>query len=280
MAESTIDNPLGILRRRRRDSFVMYGFLILLGLWWLFPLITMVQVSLQYGGLENFWWVLTHSLNGVSLPRSLLNSVIIAIIDAFLVCAIGSLAGFAFSRIQFPGRESIYTFVLVFLAVPGTAMLVPVYFITGKLGLFNSYLGVAIPEAVLTLPFAVLLMRNAFDGLSGSLFEAASIDGAGYFRKYFRIALPLVVPTMITLGVLCLMWSLQNFIFPSLLVTDPNLVTAAQAVQNIRGVFAPTPQETSRFFAALTVLTLPIIVLVIITMRWMRQGIAAGATKE
>lgn len=279
MATSTADNPLAILRRRRRDSIVIYGFLILVTLWWLFPLITMLRESLEYGGLENFWWVLGHSLNGVRLPRALVNSIVVAVIDAALVCIVGSLAGFAFSRLRFPFRESIYTFVLVFLAVPGTAMLVPVYYITGQLGLFNSYLGIALPEAALTLPFAVLLMRNAFDSLDDSLFEAASIDGAGYIRKYFTVSLPLVVPTIMNLGVLCLMWSMHNFIFPSLLVTNPDMTTAAQAVESIRGVFAPTPQETSRYFAALTVLTLPILAIVVISLRWMRHGIAAGATK-
>ena len=280
MSESTSENPLGILRRRRRDMVVMYVFLIAVALWWLFPLVTMLRESLEHGGIGNFWWVLSHSLNGVHLPRALLNSLVIAVIDAALVCTVGSLAGYAFSRIQFPCRETTYTFVLVFLAVPGTAMLVPIYYITGQLGLFNSYLGVALPEAALTLPFAVLLMRNAFDGLSDSLFEAASIDGAGHLRKYFSVALPLVVPTMINLGVLCLMWSMHNFIFPSVLITDPDLTTAAQAVQNIRGVFAPTPQETSRFFAALSVLTIPILAIVVISLRWMRHGIAVGGSKE
>ena len=88
-----------------------------------------------------------------------------------------------------------------------------------------------------------------------------------------------VVPTIMNLGVLCLMWSMHNFIFPSLLVTNPDMTTAAQAVESIRGVFAPTPQETSRYFAALTVLTLPILAIVVISLRWMRHGIAAGATK-
>jgi len=280
MSESTSENPLGILRRRRRDMVLMYVFLIAVALWWLFPLITMLRQSLEYGGVSNFWWVLTHSLNGVHLPRALLNSLVIAFIDAVLVCAVGSLAGYAFSRIRFPGREITYTFALVFLAVPGTAMLVPIYYITGRLGLFNNYLGVALPEAALTLPFAILLMRNAFDGLSDSLFEAASIDGAGHFRKYFSVALPLVVPTMMNLGVLCLMWSMHNFIFPSMLVTNPDMTTAAQAVQSIRGVFAPTPQQTARFFAALSVLTIPILVLVVISLRWMRHGIAVGGSKE
>jgi ABC-type glycerol-3-phosphate transport system permease component len=273
-------NPLAILRRRRRDAVLMQILLLVLALWWLFPLITVVRSSLQVGGFGNYATVLTKSINGVLLPRTFLNSLAIAVLHALLVCSAGSLAGYAFSRLRFPARESIYYFVLAFLAVPATAVIVPVYFITGKLGLFNSYIGVALPEAALTLPFAVLLMRNYADGISDSFFEAAAIDGAGQFRLYWSIFLPLARPTLINLATLCVMWSFQDFLFPSLLLNESNLTTAAQAVQTIRGAFAPTPQQTAQFFAALALLALPAVLLVVVGLRWMTHGLTAGGSKE
>lgn len=276
----TLDNPLAVLRHRKRDAVIMQVVLVVLALWWLFPLITVVKQSLQVGGFGNYITVLTQSLNGVRLPRTFLNSIVIAVLMAFLVCISGALAAYAFSRLRFGGREWLYYLVLVFLAVPATAVIVPVYFITGKLGLFDSYLGVALPEAALTLPFAVLLLRNYADGIPESLFEAASIDGAGHWQMFRVIFLPLARPTMINLATLCMMWSFQDFLFPSLLINSPDLTTAAQAVQTIRGAFSPTPQQTAEFFAALVLLAVPALVLITVGLRWMTVGITGGGSKE
>jgi len=274
------DNPLAILRQRRPDAIIMQALLVVFALWWMFPLITVIRQSLQVGGFGNYATVLTHSLNGVHLPKTFLNSFVIAIMHAAFVCIAGSLAGYAFSRLRFTGRNLLYYLVLVFLAVPATAIIVPVYFITGKLGLFDSYLGVALPEAALTLPFAVLLVRNYADGIPESLFEAAAIDGAGHLRTYRSVFLPLARPTMINLATLAMMWSFQDFIFPSLIMKSPGLTTAAQAVQTIRGAFAPTPQQTAQFFAALVLLAVPAVVLIVIGLRWMTYGLTAGGSKE
>jgi ABC-type glycerol-3-phosphate transport system permease component len=280
MARLQEANPLEILRRRRIDATVMQVLLLVLALWWLFPLITVIRQSLQVGGFGNYAHVLSTTLNGVFLPRTFLNSFVVALLHAFFVLAAGSMAGYAFSRLRFRGRELAYYLVLVFLAVPATAVIVPVYFLTGKLGLFNSYLGVALPEAALTLPFAVLLLRNYADGIDGSFFEAASIDGAGHFRMFTSIFLPLSRPTLINLGTLCIMWSFQDFIFPSLIIKSPQLTTAAQAVQTIRSAFSPTPQQTAQFFAALVLLAVPAVVLIVIGLRWMTMGLTSGGAKE
>jgi len=279
-AHNQTDNPLHILRRRRADALIMQFLLVVLALWWLFPLFTVIRQSLQAGGFGNYTAVLTKSLNGVYLPRTLVNSFAISLLHALFVCTAGSLAGYAFSRLRFAGRETLYYLVLAFLAVPATAVIVPVYFITGKLGLFNTYIGVALAEAALTLPFAVLLMRNYADGISDAFFDAASIDGAGSLRKFWTIFVPLARPTLINLGTLCVMWSFQDFLFPSMVLTRPSLTTAAQAVQTIRGAFAATPQQTSEFFAALVVLAVPAVILVVVGLRWMTHGLTAGGSKE
>jgi len=280
MARQSSDNPLAILRRHTPDAVIMQVILVVLALWWLFPLITVVRQSLEVGGFGNYADVLTQSLNGVWLPKTFVNSVIVAAITAFLVCITGALAGYAFSRLRFLGRDWAYYLALVFLAVPGTAVIVPVYFITGKLGLFNNYLGVALPETALTLPFAVLLLRNYADGIDESLFEAASIDGASHWRMFRAIFLPLARPTMINLGSLVVMWSFQDFLFPSLLLKSAELTTAAQAVQTIRSAFSPTPQQTAEFFAALVLLAVPALMLIIVGLRWMSAGLTAGGAKE
>ncbi|UNM12787.1 carbohydrate ABC transporter permease [Streptomyces formicae] len=274
------DVPLSRLRRRGRDNATVYTVLVVGALLWAFPLITAVRESVAHGGFGNYLTVLTGTFNGVSLLRALANSLLIAALHALLVCAVGAMAAYAFSKLTFPGRETLYHLVLIFLAVPAVAVIVPVYWITGQLGLFNSPLGVALPEAALTLPFAVLLLRNYADGIPDEMIEAARIDRAGHPRVFWHIFLPSARPALVNLGALAVMWSLQDFVFPSMIIKRAELTTAAQAVQTIQSAFGPTPEQTSQYFAALVLLAVPAVVLVVAGLRFITQGITAGGSKE
>ncbi|MFV0463999.1 MAG: carbohydrate ABC transporter permease [Nostocoides sp.] len=273
-------NPLQVLRRRRIDSVIMYGLLVVMAAWWLLPLFTAVVQSLQVGGLGNYAAVIATRINGVLLPQTLVNSLLVAAMHATFVCVTAALAGYAFSRIPFPGRSVTYYASIAVLAVPATAIIVPIYYVTGKLGLFNSLIGVALPEAALTLPFGILLMRNFGVTLPVSFFESAQLDGARHGRMFFSIYVPLGRPVLINLASLSIMWSLQDFIFPSLLLRDPERNTAAQAVQTIKSAFGPTPEQTAQYYSALVLLAIPAIVLIIFALRWMAAGLTAGGIKE
>ena len=268
------------IRSRRFDRVLIYGFLGIFALGFAAPLVNAVQMSVAVGGIGNYWAVLTRPLNGVSIPLTFVNSGIVAVMHALLVCVIGALAAYAFSFVQFRGREPLYYAVLLFLAVPATAILVPVYFLSGSLNLFNTHLGVALPEAVLTLPFAVLLLRNRMDDIPRELVEAAIIDRAGHFRIFWSIAVPLSRGPIINLAALSVMWSLQDFVFPSMLLRSAELTTAAQAVQSIRSAFAPTPLESSQYYAALVMLAVPALLIVVFAFRAVTKGLAAGGLKE
>lgn len=268
------------IRARRVDRIVIYAFLAIFALAFAAPLINAVQMSVAVGGIGNYWAVLTRPLNGVSIPQTFLNSAIVALFHALLVCTIGALAAYAFSFVPFRGKEALYYGVLLFLAVPATAILVPVYFLSGTLSLFNTHLGVALPEAVLTLPFAVLLLRNRMDDIPRQLVEAAIIDRAGHFRIFWSIAVPLSRGPLINLAALSVMWSLQDFVFPSVLLRSAELTTAAQAVQSIRSAFAPTPLESSQYYAALVLLGVPALIIIVFAFRFVTKGLAAGGVKE
>jgi ABC-type glycerol-3-phosphate transport system permease component len=273
-------NPLHQVRERGRDNVAVYAVLVIGAALWLFPLISTVRQSVQYGGFHNYLTVLTTDYNGVNLIRAFANSLLIAALTVVLTCGIGALAGYAFSKIDFPGRETLYHAGLLLLAVPAVAIMVPVYWITGNLGLFNTPIGVSLPEVVLTLPFAVLLLRNHADGIPDELIEAARIDGANHAMIFRRVFLPMSRPALINLAALCVVWSVQDFIFSSLLLTNASSTTAAQAVQSIQAAFAPTPIEHSQYLAALMLLAVPAIVIVVLGLRFITQGMTAGGVKE
>jgi ABC-type glycerol-3-phosphate transport system permease component len=273
-------NPLHFLQLKRRDKIIIQVALVALTLWWIFPMWTALSSSVAFGGIGNYFSLLTEPVNGVYLPLTFLNSAVIALIQAVAVCSVAALAGFAFSRIQFRFRETLYYAVLICLAVPGTAIIVPVYYVSGTLGLFDSYWGVALPEAALTLPFGVLLIRNFADSLQASAFEAAKVDGANIWQTFIYVFLPQMRPPLINLAILCVMWSFQDFLFPSLLLRNPALTTASQAVQTIQGAFGATPQQNSEYFAALVLLSVPAVLLVAFGLRWVSRGLTGGGTKE
>lgn len=268
------------LRLRRWDRVVMYAFLGIFALAFAAPLVNAVQMSFAVGGIGNYAAVLGKSLNGLSIPVTFLNSAVIALLHAVLVCVVGALAAYAFSFIPFRGREALYYGVLLFLAVPATAILVPVYFLSGSLGLVNTHLGVALPEAVLTLPFAVLLLRNRMDDIPRELFEAAVIDRASHFGIFRHVVVPLCRGPLANLAALCIMWSLQDFIFPSIVLRSSGLATTAQAVQTIRSAFAPTPLESSQYYAALVLLAVPAVVIIVFAFRFVTGGLTSGAVKD
>ena len=268
------------LRERARDNVTVYAVLVIGAALWLFPLFSTVRQSLQFGGFHNYLTVLTTDYNGVNLIRAFANSMLIAALTVVLTCGIGAMAGYAFSKIDFPGRETLYHVGLLLLAVPAVAIMVPVYWITGNLGLFNTPIGVSLPEVVLTLPFAVLLLRNHADGIPDDLIEAARIDGANHAIIFRRVFLPLSRPALINLAALCVVWSVQDFIFSSLLLTNASSTTAAQAVQSIQAAFSPTPIEHSQYLAALMLLAVPAIVIVVLGLRFITQGMTAGGVKE
>ena len=277
---TTHANPLRQLRERKRDNVAVYAALVIGAALWLFPLISTVRQSVQFGGLHNYLTVLTTDYNGVNLIRAFGNSLVIAALTVVLTCGIGALAGYAFSKIDFPGRETLYHAGLLLLAVPAVAIMVPVYWITGNLGLFNNPIGVSLPEVVLTLPFAILLLRNHADGIPDELIEAARIDGANHAMIFRRVFLPLSRSALINLAALCVVWSVQDFIFSSMLLTNASSTTAAQAVQSIQAAFSPTPIEHSQYLAALMLLAVPAIVIVVLGLRFITQGITAGGVKE
>jgi ABC-type glycerol-3-phosphate transport system permease component len=279
MTNPTPDNALP-LRLRAVDKWIMYGFLILACVVFLFPLVNAFQASIQVGGLQNYWTVLSKDYNGVSIPRAFLNSAIIAALTAVLVCVIASLAAYAFSRIPFYGRTAVYYLVLIFLAVPATSLLVTVYHISTSLHLFNTYLGVALPEATLTLPFAVLLFKNQIDAIPNELMEAAEMDRAGHLRTYFYVVLPILRAPLVSVAALCVMWSLQDFLFPATLLRDVSLTTTAQAVQTIKGAFGPTAYENSLYYASLMLLAVPALIIIIAGFRYISAGMTNGSVKE
>ncbi|WP_241794414.1 carbohydrate ABC transporter permease [Microbacterium sp. C5A9] len=274
------DNPMRLVITRGPDRAVIYGLLIVMGVLFAFPLYAMIAKSFQGAGIDNYLTLFTQPVGGVPILMTYVNSFVIGVFHALLVVVVSTTAGYALSKVRFRGRELSFVGILLFLAVPGTALIVPVFHITGELGLFNTHLGVALPEAALTIPFGVMLMRNYGRNLDDSLMEAAMLDGAGHFRAFWHVFLPLARPVIVNLIVLCFIWSLQDFLWPSMLFTDPSLTSAAQAVSSFSNVLGRSPADFGRYNASLVLLAVPAVLFVLFGLRFIVNGLTSGSTKD
>ncbi|WP_424984290.1 carbohydrate ABC transporter permease [Maritalea sp. S77] len=268
------------LHRRKYERIIMSAFLVILALIWSIPIVNAVIRGFAFNGIQNYIDVIFGDIGGIFLWRTYVNSLAIALVHATIVTLVSALAGYGFAFLEFRGKEVFYFIVLMFLAVPATSLLVPLFFINRELGLRDNIFAVALPEAALTLPFGVLLVRNFAEGLPRSFIEAAAIDGAGHIRTFFTIFMPLCKPALVNIGALSMMWSMQDFLFPSLFLTGKEMTTAAQAVQRFQEYLGATPDDIGRYNASLVLLGVPALIIIAFGLRFITNGLTAGGVKE
>jgi raffinose/stachyose/melibiose transport system permease protein len=164
----------------------------------------------------------THILTTGTFWRQVGNSVIIAAIATVLVVGCGAAAAYPLSRFQFRGREAIYTFFTFGLLFPITVAALPLYLLLHQMGLDESALGVALPEAAFGIPITIIILRPFMRAIPVELEDAAEMDGCSSFGFFWRVLLPLSRPALMTVAILSVITSWNNFILPLLLLNDPN----------------------------------------------------------
>ncbi|MER5601411.1 carbohydrate ABC transporter permease [Streptomyces sp. NPDC002265] len=226
------------------NSGLVRVFLLLVGLFWLVPTIGLLLSSLRSptdmsasGWWEVFarpsqltWENYRNLLQNGDITGSLVNTVLITVPATVLVVAIGSLAGYAFAWMEFPGRDWWFLGVVGLLVVPVQVALIPIAELFGKLGLFGSILGVILFHVGFGLPFAVFLLRNFFAEIPRELLEAARLDGAGELRLFARVVLPLGGPAIASLAIFQFLW-VWNDMLVALVFTDADSQPITVALQ-------------------------------------------------
>ncbi|MFE9172556.1 carbohydrate ABC transporter permease [Streptomyces kebangsaanensis] len=199
---------------------VMRVFLIVVGLFWLVPTIGLLLSSLRapQDMSTSGWWTVfgkpsqltfdsyRRLLENGDITDSLLNTVLITVPATVLVVVVGSLAGYAFAWMEFPGRDWWFLAVVGLLVVPVQVALIPIAELFGKVGLFGTVFGVILFHTGFGLPFAVFLLRNFFAEIPRELLEAARLDGAGELRLFARVVMPLGGPAIASLAIFQFLW--------------------------------------------------------------------------
>lgn len=228
----------------RAGGGVMRVFLLLIGLFWLMPTFGLLVSSLrgpQDIAASGWWKVFTapaqlttdnysRLLKNEAITDSLFASVMITVPATVLVVVIGALAGYAFAWLDFPGRDWWFMAVVGLLVVPVQVALVPVSKLFGQIGIFETTLGVILFHVAFGLPFAIFLLRNFFAEIPRELMEAARLDGAGEFRLFAKVVMPLGAPAIASLGIFQFLW-VWNDMLVALIFADSQSAPITVALQ-------------------------------------------------
>ena len=189
-----------------------------------------------------------------------------------LIC--DSMAGYAFARLHFKGRNLLFSMVLVTMMIPFQVIMVPLYSQLFHMKLLNTYLGLILPIA--TNAFGIFMMRQFFVTLPGGLEEAARIDGANAFQIYVRIMLPLCKPAMVTLTIFHAMYNWNDLLYPLILATKPEMKTLAAGLASFMGTHVV---EYGIIMAGAVLSLLPIFIAYCLAQKAFVQGIAMTGMK-
>jgi len=237
--------------------------------------------------LVNYQYVLSQ-VRG--LPQYLLNSLILAGGTAILQVLICSLAGYAFARMRFPGRDLIFALLLISMFIPRSGGLMALYELMAFLKLRNSLIGLILLFAA-SVPGAIFIMRQNFLALPQEIEEAALIDGANWFHVFFRIALPLATGGMIVVATLAFVGVWSDYLISYTMIDRDQLLPISVGIQRLiigaGTVYQAALSQFSGLFAAeaanaamLLFATMPVIIVYALLQKWFMKGLMEGAIKS
>ncbi len=254
---------------------------------WMLPMLWVLALSLKPNAmlvsstrgilpwphtLENFATLLRVSLT----PRWLLNSVVVAILMTTMVLAVSSLAGYAFARIDFPGRRAVFVLVLAGLMVPEQAIIVPLHALFASWELHNTYFSLVAPRVA--TPMGVFLMTQFFKAVPRELEEAAELDNAGRLKVFWSVMLPLSRPALTTLGIFTFLHAWNDFLWPVVTATQPEMYTLSVGLGSLQGNFAMS-EGLGFLMASAVFASAPMLCLYVVFQRYIVQGIAMTGGK-
>jgi multiple sugar transport system permease protein len=216
----------------------------------------------------------TQVFKQIPFHRYYFNSVFVAAWVTFLQCMTCCLAAFAFSRLQWRGRDTVFKLYLATMMIPGTVVMIPNFALMVKLHMLDSYLGLIVPASFGA--FGTFLMRQFMLTIAPSIDEAATIDGASRWRLFWDIILPLARPGLITLAIFTFLGNYGSFFWPLVMIKSEHLRTLPIGMLNFDGIYG---RQTNLIMAASVMNIVPLIILFMVSQKYLVKGIQVGGVK-
>ncbi|MEO8218703.1 MAG: carbohydrate ABC transporter permease [Acidobacteriota bacterium] len=210
----------------------------------------------------------------MNIGKAFFNSLLIALMVTAISLLLNSMAGYAFAKLHFRGREKLFAALLAALVIPAQVGMLPLFLMLKSLHLVNTYWGVVIPG--MATIFGIFLIRQSMLSIPDDLLDAARIDGAGEFRIYWSVILPLARPILITLAIFTFMASWNDFMWPLIVLTDARKYTLPVQIANLVGEHV---QDVELMMASSVLTVLPVLILFLAVQKHYIAGLTVGSVK-
>jgi len=278
--------------KKQNNKFMQYIVLILLALFFMFPLIWMIVSSFKNDPQilsdissfkafilpafsDNYFHNYSDCLKQLPILKAMINSFFYIGVIIFFSLIVNSLAGYGFARLDFPGKNIIFTILLSLMIIPAQTVMLPLFSIVYKLGWVNSYLGLIIPA--IANPFYIFLFRQTFLGLPKEIEEAAKLDGANQYIIFVKLIMPLAKPIYATVAIMIFVATWNDFVWPVMIMSDPSKQTIQMALSSL---FSIQPINYGRVMAGLTFVTIPVLIIFLKMQKYYVQGIVGSGSKN
>lgn len=274
------------MKRHKRQEYLVFMLMVLIALFFLLPFLWVLITSFKPESEVLSRTFLPGSLQldnylrlFAKMPfwQYLQNSLIITTISVLGVVLSSSLVGYAFGCIEWPGRNTLFYFVIATMMLPLQVTMIPIFVIFKELGWLNSFKPLTVPMFLGGGAFNIFLMRQFFMTVPASLLDAARIDGCSELGIYWRIVLPLAKPALATVAILTFMFTWNDFLGPLIYLSDKARGTLALGLGQLAGQQQP---EWAVLMAASVLMMIPVIVLFFLFQKYFIQGFTMSGIKE
>lgn len=273
---------------KRRDvvpALLLHAALVALAAATLAPLLWMVAASFMSPGeansfpprllparptLGNYVELFTR----LDLARYFLNSALVAVAATVISLLVNSMAGYAFAKLRFRGRERVFQVLLAALVIPGQVGMLPLFLMLKSMGLVNTMAGVVVP--FMAGIFGIFMIRQYALSIPDDLLDAARVDGAGEYRIFWTIVLPVIRPILVTLAVFVFLSAWNDFMWPLIVLSDEAKYTLPVALASLSGEHV---QDTELMMAGSVLTVLPVVILFVALQRAYIRGVMMGSVK-
>jgi len=272
-------------RRILGSQALLYGLLIAGAILAMLPMVWMVSASVMPAGeastypprffpsrvtFDHYADLFTR----LNLGRYLFNSALVALVVTSASLLINSMAGYAFAKLRFRGRDRMFRVLSTGLVLPVQVAMLPLFLLMKNLGLINTYWGVIIPG--LASIFGIFLVRQYALSIPDEMLDAARVDGASELRIFRSIVVPGIVPILATLAIWTFLATWNDFMWPLIVLSDESLYTLPVALANLSGEHV---QDTELMMAGSVITVIPVMLVFLFLQRYYIQGVMAGSVK-
>lgn len=267
-------------------KLILHTILFLIAIITLIPFLWMISASFMLDGhasvfpprfIPDEFTIMQYQklFSRLSITRNFINTLLLSVVVTFISLIFNSLAGYAFAKYKFSGKDKLFNLLLSSMIIPSQVTMLPLFLMLKSMGFINTYMAIIIPG--LANIFGIFLIRQYCLAIPDSLIEAARIDGADDFTIYRKIIMPLLTPVLATLAIFTFLGTWNDFLWPLIVMTDESMYTLPVALSNLMLEHTKDPEL---MMAGAVITIIPVIIVFLSLQKYYIKGIMMGSVKE